>query len=319
MPQTVTILEASDVQSMIDAAVAPLEERITALENDNGGGGGGQSPSGIEMPTDVPSGWKVSIAEHFDLDCASKAEFDSKYPARKILRYPDNYPDTRKNQGKADGGYYTANITVAGSVLTAHMKVVNGVAQCMSLVPKATNDGKWGDSPGLIWEECSKFTYTDGFKSAHLSWPKSNDSTPDGEIDFPEFDADDDVCAFLHHQGATQGSDQKQFNTDVDPTQWHWYRTIWKMGEYVEFYCDGVLIAPRYTTRIPSTPMHLSLQNETWLSSAPVPANATGTVSTDWIRVLIPSNVTPSAEIQDFDWPRVSGNDFPGNLRDRRR
>ena len=287
MPTNVTIYSQAEIQAMIDASVAPLEARVTALEA--GGGGGGQQPSGIKMPNDVPSGWKVAIAEEFDLDVPNKAEFDSKYAARRILRYPDNYPDTRRKMGRTDGGYYTADITVAGSVLTSQMKVVNGVAQCMSLVPKATDDGKWGDSPGLIWEECSRFTYSDGFKSAHLSWPKSNDSTPDGEIDFPEFDVTDTVSAFLHHQGATVNTDQKHFGTGTRPNDWHWYRTVWKMGQYVEFSIDGQLIAPRYTTRIPSTPMHLSLQNETWLRSDPVPPNATGLIETDWIRVLIPA------------------------------
>ena len=281
MAQTVTVLEVADVQAMIDEATAPLEARIAALEADEDGGGSGRT-----ITTDIPEGWRQVIHEDFDLAC-SKEQFDAVYGPRRITRYPANYADTRQQQGRG-GGYYSAPIWVEDSVLRCQMWVENGVAKCMSLVPRATDVGKWGDSPGLIWEECSRFTFSDGFKAAHLSWPQSNDSTPDGEIDYPEFDCDDPVSAFCHHQGATSGSDQKQFTTSIAPDEWHVYRTVWKMGQYLEFSCDGELIAPRYTTRIPSTPMHLSLQNETWLRDASVPPDAEGLIETDWIRVFVP-------------------------------
>lgn len=246
-------------------------------------------PSGANITTDVPAGYRQVINENFDIAATNKAAFDSIYPARNIKRYPDNYPDTRTKQGKADGGYYNAPIDVQGGVLNIRMDVVNGKGRVAAIVPLAQpGNGLWGDNAGFIIEERTRFTYTDGFKSAHLTWPASNDSTPDGEIDFAEFDARNNVGVFIHHQGSTTGSDQKFFDLGVKPYEWHTYRMEWVMGQRVRIWVDGVLKVD-YTTRIPATPMHIVLQNETWLSSSPVPSNATGLVETDWIRVLVPS------------------------------
>lgn len=231
----------------------------------------------------------MTIHENFDVPVANKVEFDAIYPARNIKRYPDHYPDTRTNQGKSDGGYYNAPITVSGSVLRCHMDVVNGKARVCAIVPLAQpGNGSWGDAPGMIIEQRARFTYTNGFKSANLLWPQSNNGLRDGEIDYVEFEARNTVEAFIHHQGATSGGDQKWFSLGVNPYEWHTYRLVWTMGQRVQIYVDGVLKAD-YATRIPATPMHAVLQNETWLSSLAVPSNATGLVEYDWVRVMIPS------------------------------
>lgn len=248
--------------------------------------------SGAPITTDVPSGWRVTITENFDISCADKAAFDATYPSRGIKRYPDHYPDTRTNQGKTDGGYYNAPIRVTGGVLKIEMDVVNGKARVGAIVPVPTATGTWGDSPGVIVEERSRFTLDPGFKAAHLLWPQSNKSNPDGEIDYPEFNGPaGPVSAFIHYQNPTTSGEQKAIGTTIDPRQWHTYRTVWKMGQSVAFYCDGALISPTWTARVPATPMHIVLQNETILGTGTVGpgASAKGLVETDWIRVMVPA------------------------------
>lgn len=247
--------------------------------------------SGASITTDIPTGWRETIRENFDLAVPDKAAFDAQYPARRIKRYPDHYPDTRTKQGKTDGGYYNAPMSVSGGILRIPMDVVNGKARVAAIVPMVGSVGTWGDSPGMIVEHRSRFTFDAGFKSAHLLWPQSNTSNPDGEIDFPEFDGPPGpVKAFLHYQKPAFSGEQKEFVTSIDPRQWHTYRTVWKMGQYVEFYCDGTLIAPRWTTRVPSTPMHCVLQNETRIGSGTTGPTAAskGLVEMAWIRGLVP-------------------------------
>lgn len=295
--QQISVVNQTEIDAAIaaydTAVVQPLVARVAKLE-------AGSSPppttgtdvSGASITTDIPAGWRETISETFDLPVADKAAFDAQYLARRITRYPDNYPDTRTKQGKTDGGYYNAPISVSGGILRIPMDVVNGKARVAAIVPKIGTVGTWGDTPGAIAEHRSRFTYDDGFKSAHLFWPYSNTSNPDGEIDYPEFNGPGGpVKAFLHYQNPTFSGEQKEFVTAIDPRQWHTYRTVWKMGQYVEFYCDGVLIAPRWTTRVPSTPMHCVLQNETKIGTGSVgpAATAKGLVEMAWIRGLVPA------------------------------
>jgi hypothetical protein len=253
--------------------------------------------SGATITTDVPDGWRETVRQDFTVDCA-EGQFAATYPqaTSRIGFYPRGYYDTRWKQNRANGqairgGEYSADfISVADSICTQRLFVRNNVVQCSALVPIATpfSSAKWGDSPGMIVEQRSRFLFSDGLKSAHLLWPLSNDSTPDGEIDYPEFESSSLVDCFIHHQGATSGSDQMRLPTSINPREWHTYRLEWRMGSSVGVWCDGAWVNG-YTTRIPATPMHCVLQNESWLSSLAVPADATGTVETDWIRVMVPA------------------------------
>jgi hypothetical protein len=114
---------------------------------------------------------------------------------------------------------------------------------------------------------------------------------PDGEIDYPEFESSSLVDCFVHHQGATSGGGPAAHRRrSIDPRVWHTYRLVldgWASPSPI--HCDGLTAIASYSTRIPATPMHCVLQNESWLNTAPVPANATGLVETDWIRVMVPT------------------------------
>lgn len=249
------------------------------------------------MPTYVPSGWKVALAEDFAIDCP-KGQFAAVYGPRRIGFYPDTYKTTRHKQGRSTGMYSGAHISVADGICTQHMFVdSSGKSTCSALVPIAVPaGGKWGDAPGMIIQQRVRFEYEPSFKSAHLLWPLSDRSTRptaegggDGEIDFVEFEGGQSIDVFIHHQGATTGSDQKWIPTSTDPRQWNTIEHVWVMGRSCTQIHNGVVAASPYLTRIPATPMHCVLQNEEVLSSGSVitPGDE-GFIYTKWIRVLVP-------------------------------
>lgn len=253
-------------------------------------------PPTSEMTTDIPSGWQEVIAEDFPIDVA-EGGFSAVYSgARRIKFYPVGYLDTRKL-----GRYTGAYISVEDSIMKQRLFTSGGVTNVSSIVPVAiAGNGKWGDSLSMIWEEKTRFTIgvppasgKSGFKAAHLSWPQSNNSLAHGEIDWPEWEWENGnpkVKGYVHRVNATTYGDQTVTTPSpvIDPRDWHVYRTVWVAGSYVDFYCDGVLIG-HHTNRIPYTPMHLSLQNETSLNGLPFDTAATCLVETDWIRVLVPT------------------------------
>jgi beta-glucanase (GH16 family) len=122
-----------------------------------------------------------------------------------------------------------------------------------------------------------------GYKGAWLLWPASEVWPRDGEIDFPEGDFDSTIWAFMHRQGATAGSDQDWFSTSARWTDWHTAVTEWTPSS-VRFLLDGQVVGTS-TSRIPNTPMHWVIQNETTLSGY-VPADSvSGHVLIDWVAV----------------------------------
>jgi hypothetical protein len=253
-------------------------------------------PPSSGMTTDIPSGWKQMIQEDFNIDCA-EGQFASVYGPRRIKFYPTGYRDTF-NRGDYTGAY----ISVANGVCRQRLFVRNGRGVVSALVPIANPNGgqPWGSVNSMIFEERVKWTFSSlaanraGFKAAHLMWPQLQNNLTYGEIDWPELDASSgnptEVKGYIHRINATSGGDQTVATPvpDISPTVWHTYRTVWVSGQYVDFYCDGVLIL-HSTNRVPNTPFRLALQNETSMANNdPLDPNATCFVDTDWIRVLIP-------------------------------
>jgi beta-glucanase (GH16 family) len=122
-----------------------------------------------------------------------------------------------------------------------------------------------------------------GYKQAWLLWPKSNTWPRDGEIDFPEADLGSTVSAFVHHQGATSGSDQDAYGTGSNATSWHTAVIEWSPGK-VTFLWDGRVIGTS-TSRVPNTAMHWVLQTETALNGTTPSDSAAGHVQIDWVAV----------------------------------
>jgi hypothetical protein len=253
----------------------------------------------------VPTGWRQTINETFDIPCV-EGEFATIYPQRGIKFYPRPYMDTRWQQNRANGqairgGAYSGDfISVADGVCRQRIWVRDNILQCSALVPVAlAGVGTWGDAPGMIYEEESRAIFTDGIKWAHLLWAKFGTNTAgaltggggNGEIDYPESTARRRVECYVHHQNATVGNDQKQLvpsNVIINPFEWHTYRLEWDKSDHVKIWCDGVFIA-EYFTRIPAEPMHAVFQNESWLDTAAIPANAEGLVETRRVSVAVPA------------------------------
>lgn len=310
--KNVDIIEVMDVQALIQAAIQPMQVqiddlavRITALEQDDP-----TSPSGEDMNLIIPQGWKLAVREDFDIDCVEGA-FGSIYGDRQIGFYPGPGETTKAASGTASGGtlgyqdtskrgtYTGKYISVKDGVVTQRGFVdANGKIWVSALVPFALpgTTAKWGDVPGIILEQRSKFMMQSGFKMAHLEWPVSGKNDVDGELDWPE--AENRLCkAYIHHQNSAVNGIQTIItpNPPIDISLWHTYRTEWKKGEYVRFFCDGVLQGEMTGAKVPANLMHVVLQNETSLlknSSGvliPVPSTSTYRVDTDWLQYFIPA------------------------------
>jgi hypothetical protein len=263
-------------------------------------------PHPLNLPLAQPTdGWKVALTETFDTDCP-EGGFRATYTGtgKRLGLYPrfatsDPYRDTRRKQGqtvapyKLPGGIYTdKQISVKDGICTIRMDVdqETGITRSAAIIPIILPGvGAWGDAPAFCLDVRATIELDPGLKVAWLAWPVTDTNTPDGELDYPEFDGAGPVAAFIHHQGATSGSDQKHFGTQINPRLPHTYRTIWRKGVSVEFLCDGVPIAPVYTTRIPAKDMHIVLQCESSLSSDPVPRTAKGLIRIGGIQVSVPT------------------------------
>lgn len=122
-----------------------------------------------------------------------------------------------------------------------------------------------------------------GYKGAWLLWPTFEVWPRDGEIDFPEGDFDRSIDGFVHRQGTSSGSDQAAFSTGAPWTTWHTAVIEWMPGS-VQFFLDGASVG-RTTDRVPNTPRHCQIQNETRIVSTAPAASSAGHVTIDWVAV----------------------------------
>jgi len=128
------------------------------------------------------------------------------------------------------------------------------------------------------------------YKTAWLLWPASGNWPHDGEIDFPEGDLDTGICGFVHHQGATTGSDQDAFNCPFARYDaWHVAVIEWTANA-VRFLLDGQVVGTS-TSRIPNTPMTWVLQTETAdpMHGGEPSDDTEGHILIDWVAVYRPA------------------------------
>ena len=159
--------------------------------------------------------------------------------------------------------------------LELHLHTEKGIPMAAALLPRVPNS--------LYGKYTIRFAVDaplKGFKTAWLLWPNSETWPRDGEIDFPEGDLNSTVGGFVHHQGATSGSDQDAFSTKTVYTGWHTASTEWTPGK-VTFILDGKIIGMT-TKRVPNTPMHWVVQTEACLDGCPSPSVAS-TLRIGWI------------------------------------
>ena len=146
------------------------------------------------------------------------------------------------------------------------------------------------------WVVRARFDPGAGYGPAILLWPQSNDWPRDGEIDLVEsVQPQRDTALASIHWGDTPPGYRESGKLLGDFTKWHTYTVDWEPG-YVSIAIDSTVV---YDTRnstshpvIPSTPMHLVIQQE------PGPFGGTG-----WI--VAPNASTPNDVMVHVDWVKI--------------
>lgn len=261
----------------------------------NGVGGGSEgSASGEDMPTGDITGWRLIFSDDFNDDIAL-GSFPS-VVADRWYAYPQGWPDTSHN------GRYDAprTISVHDGVMDMHLhtETLSGVARHLVCAPlpilPAGDPAVIGSSPwsGLQYGRyVVRFRAVDvmeGYKTAWLLWPLSDDHPHDGEIDFPEGDlgAGDHIFAFMHRQDGVSDSDQDGADSGVVFAGSGWHTTVIEWGPTeCRFEMDGDLVLS-VGARIPSTPMRWVLQTETQLSGGAPSSAVQGHIEIDWVAVF---------------------------------
>lgn len=150
-----------------------------------------------------------------------------------------------------------------------------------------------GHTLGARVSMCMRADVVPGYKIAFLLWPDEGPGNFHGEIDFPEARLLDHASptAFMHYAPKpSSGKDQDAYETGVSLQDWHVYTTEWNptaSDPYVKFFLDGALIG-HSTEHVPTRPMQLVLQIETFLSGQELPPPAEGHVQIDWVTIDIP-------------------------------
>jgi beta-glucanase (GH16 family) len=229
-------------------------------------------PAGAAAASSWP--WRLVFDESFSTD-APEGQFLNVYGSR-WWAYPSTWHDTTGH-----GTYDPNRISVANGV----MRMRIGGGHVAAPVPKVGPAPTYGRLYGRYVVRF-RADPVRGYKTAWLLWPDSESWPADGEVDWPEGNLDGTMSAFLHHRGATLGSDQEEFKTSARYSDWHTAVTEWTPGR-VRFLLDGNVIGES-TTRVPDTPMHWVLQTETSTDGTiPDPA-AQSIVQVDWVRALAP-------------------------------
>jgi beta-glucanase (GH16 family) len=127
-----------------------------------------------------------------------------------------------------------------------------------------------------------------GYKTAFMLWPDSNTWPADGEIDLPEGDLNSTMSGYMHHLGASSGSQQDPYSTNTTYSSWHTAVIEWTPN-LCRFIIDGQIIGTSYSL-IPNTPMHWVLQAETDLTGGAPADNISGHVYIAWIAAYAPAN-----------------------------
>jgi beta-glucanase (GH16 family) len=198
-------------------------------------------------------------------------------------------------------------MSISGGIMNMYIHTSNGI--CMTavpepIIPNRANDsvgGPTGSEDGQTYGMYSVRMKTDpvpGYLTAFLLWPDSENQPQNGEIDFPNTGLDsNDIYAFLHYEGDTNGSQAGFSSPNTPETSWHTYTIEWT-PTYVNFLIDGKSIGeydsqtPGFSqAKIPDTPMHWVLQTESTLGAGtatdlvPPSPSTSGNLQVDWVSV----------------------------------
>jgi hypothetical protein len=221
--------------------------------------------------------WTQVYAEDFLTDAALGA-VASTYPKMGFYQ-----------SGKDTSGYgqYAPNqvLSVSDSNLDFHLRSVNGQPLAASILPD--NYAPHTHARVSIRYRADSIT---GYKFVGMLWPNSN-VWNDGEIDWPEGNLNGKVrpasaIAGTLGQGKSGGPiflPPKEMFAATDQTQFHVATTEWTSSA-VRFYWDDTLIAT-VSQGVPSKPMRVTLQAETWINQGAPSTSSDGHVDIDWITI----------------------------------
>ena len=274
-----TAVVPTATRTPVPATVTRTPTRTPVPTVSNSGG-----PSGQAMPVGDLPGWRQVFRDDFTVDSpvgswGSGATAPSAYAGR-WNNYADGWNDTSAKIEGSPSRYMPSRVlSTSGGMLIKHLRTENG--RPIVAAPQPAINGN------PITQLYGKYTARmradslAGFKTAWLLWPVSEVWPRDGEIDFPEGGLNSHICAFMHRQGGTSGSDQDAFCTNYGYQSWHTYDLEWTPS-YVSFKVDGQEIG-RSTSRIPNTPMRWVLQTETCFSGCQPAATTQGKLEIDWV------------------------------------
>lgn len=219
--------------------------------------------------------WRQSFTEDFTKP-AALGDVASVYPG---MGFYDGFTDT------SGLGTYAPDkvLSVADGNLDFDFHTENGEPLVAAVMP----DGYTPHTTARVSIRY-KTTTTDGYKFVGMLWP-SSDQWNDGEIDWPEtltLGAKPRPASAIPgtYANRTMKYDRAaQVFAKTDTTAYHIATTEWDHG-IVRFYWDSELVSST-TSAVPTTPMRVTLQGETWTNRGAVPKNASGNVSVDWIAI----------------------------------
>ena len=266
------------------------------------------SPSGQAMPIGNLTNWTQIFTEDFNSN-VNEGNFPGTTYNTKWGVYPDGSNDTSAKIEGSNSRYYASRvISVSNSILNKRLRTetINGiptplVATLTPLLPgtppyNPNTNGGWpslrNTPTSMLYGRYSIRFKADpavGFKTAWLLWPETETWPEDGEIDFPEGNLNEKICAFTHYQDATIEDinngvrHQDSFCSSHYFSQWH-TATIERTPTYLRYILDGVEIG-RSTSRLPNKKMNWRIQTETCFTNCQPAPSATGNVQIDWVTV----------------------------------
>lgn len=246
------------------------------ITSGNGGSGtaSGNDPSGQAMPVGDLAGWHQVFANDFNTN-VSLGNFPGSAYGNDFTTYADNTPDTAGQQGAPSRYDPSQVVSVNNGLLNLYLHTSNGTPMAAAILPTIPGNHLYGKYTVRFRSDALQ-----GFKVAWLLWPDDGVWPGNGEIDFPENDLTGTLNAFMHHQGASNGSDQDAYTSTATFTSWHTASIEWTPNA-VNFILDGNSIGTS-TNRIPDTPMHWVLQTEACLTGCPA-ASTAGNLQIDWV------------------------------------
>lgn len=243
------------------------------------------SPSGESMPLGNLPGWKQVFSDDFTEGAVPLGSFPGSYGAKWSANYFDGTPDTAGQKDGGRSGYYPSKVlSIHDGVLDMYLHSEKGISMGAAPAPKfaANSQAPYDSQTYGMYSVRFRSDALQGFKTAWLLWPDSDQWPRDGEIDYPEQDLAAPFFAALHSVGSTQETASEVFPANASFQTWNTATIEWTPGR-VEFFLNGKSIGSS-TSGVPSLPMHYILQTESCLPACPNP-NTRGHLYVDWIAI----------------------------------